>query len=67
MVAEGMDYYETPLQTWMSHSLNLLHKAGCKPILLSEYQKTHEKSVQDLMERLDSINGEPWEMSQSDK
>lgn len=67
MVAEGMDYYETPLQAWMSHSLNMLHKAGGKPILLSEHMKNQEQSVQDLMERLDSINSEPWEMCLSDK
>lgn len=62
MVAEGMDFYFTPLEAWLSHSLLKIHNRGGKAVLLSQYEAEKEKNADDLMARLDKINNtQPWQ------
>lgn len=61
MLAEGYDFYETPFQSWLSHTLNLVHKRGGKPVLWTEYQKEKEESTNDLLKKLESLNKEAWQ------
>lgn len=61
MLAEGYDFYETPLQSWLSHTLYQVHQRGGKAILWTEYQKEKEESTNNLLKRLDRINKEEWQ------
>lgn len=62
MVEEGMDFYFTPLEAWLSKTLLKIHKRGGKAVLLSQYEDMKEKSTDDLMARLEEINKKkPWQ------
>ena len=62
MVDEGMDFYFTPLEAWMSATLLKVHKRGGKAVLLSQYEAEKERNADDLMARLDKINNtQPWQ------
>ena len=62
MVEEGMDFYYTPLEAWLSKTLLNVHKRGGKAILLSQYENEKEASANDLMNRLEELNKKkPWQ------
>ena len=62
MVAEGYNYWETPLENWLSYTLNLIYKKGGKPQLLTEYQKEKEQNANELLQTLENLNKtETWQ------
>lgn len=62
MLEEGMDFYETPLEMWLSHSLHMVHKRGGKAIALSQYEEEERQSIDELMEKIDKVNNDkPWQ------
>lgn len=53
MVGEGMEFYNTPLETWLSHTLHKVYKRGGHPIPLREYQQSKEQCEEDLIQKLE--------------
>jgi hypothetical protein len=61
MVEEGYSYHETPIEIWLSHTLQKIHKMGGKVKLLTEYYKEKESTSEELINRLDEYNkGVTW-------
>ena len=56
MVAEGYDFYNTPLESWLSFCMNKITKNGYKLIPLSEHLKERQENTNDLIDRLEEIN-----------
>ena len=58
MAEEGYNFYYTPINTWLSHSLRKIHKQGGKAILLTEYIRNKEQSANDIINRLEKVNND---------
>lgn len=56
MEAEGLEFYETPISVWLSHSLRIVQQRGGKVISLIQYQEEEKKSVDELMKKVDLLN-----------
>lgn len=61
MVEEGMDFYYTPLEAWLSHSLLKVHKRGGKVVSLLQHEWEKKNTADELADRLEQLNqGNDW-------
>lgn len=61
MVAEGYNYWETPIENWLNYNLRKIILQGGKPQLLTEYEKERKQNADELVEKMEKLNNsESW-------